>query len=326
MTFKAPLFPDSVTVKANILNDTIFTMSAWGLASYKDYIILRADIDNYMLHLYDKTSGKRVKSFAKIGRGPQEVLFINNFHVNENDGILTTFSQPERDILVFHLDSIIGNKEHYMDRVSLKGYNQMTFFEAYKCPQGFLLYGAKYVPYPEGHRLTLFSNDGKYISSYDEYPVSSSPRDSINKRDPWGQLLLCRTMSPDGTKFAEACQIGGILETFDINRNITHRTLTGYFKPHYYTEDNRKIFTKNTQFGFLYLQSSNRHLYALTYNGNHSFMPIREIQVFDWQGNPIKKYKTESHLLSICPDEKEGKMYALAKTISHEIILISFNL
>lgn len=326
MDFIPPIFTDTVCVKAKILNDTIFTKSAWGMASYKDYVVLSANIDDYLLHLYDKNSGLRVKSFAKLGRGPQEVIAIQNFHINEEQGILTAFSQAEKNISIFHLDSIIQNKKHFMDKISLKGYDKMTFFEAYKCHEGFLLYGAKCEPYPQGSRFTLLSEEGKYLVSYDQYPVKSYGKDSLNTRGEWGQLFLSRTMSPDGTKFAEATQIGLILETLNINRNIERICLKGYFKPHYYTEGNKKIFTSKTQYGALYLSSSNKYLYILSYDGDNTPNPIHDIQVFDWNGNPIKKYCIDCYLLNVCPDESKGKLYALAKTYSHELILVSFDL
>lgn len=320
--FQTLNFPDSIELKANVLNDTIFTRFAWGLSCYKDYIILNANMDDHFLHLYDKNSGTRIKSFAKLGRGPQEVLAINNFHINENEGILTAFSQPEKNIYIFYLDSILQNKEHYMEKISLKHQSQMVFFEAYKCPSGFLLYGTRCEPYPQGARFTLFSKQGELLFAFDQYPIKPL-KDSLNNRDEWGQLLLSRTLSPDGTKFAEATQIGYIIETLDIKTHIERSSLKGYFKPHYFQEKNKKIFTPKTQFGALYLSSSNKYLYVLSYNGSNTPNPIHDIQVFDWQGKPVKKYKTDYHLLNIYPDEENGKIYALAKTSAHELILIS---
>lgn len=327
ITFNAPVFPDSVVVKTEVLNDTLYTKTAWRLTSYKSYLILLANMDDCLFQVYDKTTGERVKSFGKIGRGPQEILPVSSFYINEEKGMLTSFNQSTKEVLVFYLDSILTEKEHIIHKISLDQYSGMTFLEALPTQNHFLLYGAKCEAYPEGARYTLFSEGGKYISNYDDYPLSSSPSDSIGKPLDWMNLSATRALSPDGTKLAEATRVGGILETFDITDKITPVTLKGYYKPHFYQDKNEQIFTPKTQFGFYYLSASNRYLYALSFNGSHSDLyPTSEMQVFDWQGNPVKKYKTDKLLLNVCADEKAGKIYALAQTPLKEFILISFNL
>ena len=327
ITFNAPVFPDSVVVKTEVVNDTLYTKTAWGLASYRNYLILLANMDDCLFQVYDKTTGERVRSFGQLGRGPQEILPVSSFYINDEKGILTSFNQSTKDVLVFHLDSIFSGKEHVMDKLNLSQYPGMTFLEALPARNHFLLYGVKCKVYPGGARYTLFAEDGKYISSYDDYPLSSSPSDSIDKPLDWMNLSTTRALSPDGTKLAEATRVGGILETFEVADKIAPMALKGYYKPHFYQDKNEQIFTPKTQFGFYYLSASNHYLYALSFNGSHSDLyPSSEMQVFDWQGNPVKKYKTDKLLLNVCADEKVGKIYALAQTPLKEFILISFNL
>lgn len=134
-------------------------------------------------------------------------------------------------------------------------------------------------------------------------------------------------MSPDGSKFAEGTRVGGILETFKIDNKIEPQILKGYYKPYFLRDKNEIIYTPKTQFGFYYLTSSNNYLYALSFNGgNCEEYPLCEMQVFDWEGNPIKKYKTNKPLLNVCIDEERGKVYALSQTPMKELYLITFNL
>ena len=120
-----------------------------------------------------------------------------------------------------------------MDKINIKRYEDMTFYSALRCDQGFLLHGGKCVVYPGGARLTLFTKDGQIIDAYDTYPVSSNPKDSIEAGEDWSWLGQCVALSPDGTKYAEATHVGGILETFQITDRIRSTLLRGYYKPHF---------------------------------------------------------------------------------------------
>ena len=326
MDFVPPVFADSVYVKSEVLNDTIFTKSAWGMASYKDYIILLANIDDFLFQIYDKKTGLRVKSFGKLGRAPQEILPTNNFYVSETKCILTSYSQSTREILVFHLDSIIPNREHFLDKISLNGCSDMTFFEVLPVHENFLLYGGKCAVYPGGARYTLFSRQGQYLGAYDKYPISSTS-DSIQKGSEWMDLGLTRTISPDGTKLAEATRVGGILEILEVTSQMKQTALKTFYQPHFYQDKGDQNYTPNTLFGFYYLNSSSQAIYALSFNGsNNEMLPSCDLQTFDWSGNPVKKYKTDKPLLNICVDEKAKKAYALSQTPMHELTLISFDL
>lgn len=326
LEFSPPVFKDSVYVKTEIFNDTIYTRMAWGMASYKDYIILLANIDECQFQLYNKETGERVKGFGRLGRGPQEILPVSNFHVNESRGILTSYFQAARQILVFHLDSIIQGKEHFMDKIQIQECTDMTFLEALPVHRNLLLYGGKCEAYPNGARFSFFSDRGEYLSAYDEYPVISTS-DSLLQASNWLDLNLTRTVSPDGRKFAEATRLGGIMEIFEVTDSIKPVALKGFYRPHFYLDNGRQIYTEKTQFGFYYLNSSDRAIYALSFNGaNSEMLPSCDLQMFDWLGNPVKKYKADKMLLNVCVDEKRHKAYALSQTPMRELILVSFDL
>lgn len=327
ITFEAPIFKDSVYTNPTLFSDTLLTNFAWGMASYKNYIILLAQIDDHMFHLYDKETGEKIKSFGKLGRGPQEILTVSAFSVNEQEETLISYCYSE-GIYIFHLDSVINDKAHFMDKINLDQYKRMIFYQAYKCHNGYFLYGRKMKDYQDGARFTLLSKQGKLVKTYNRYPINSYPTsDSINSCSDWINLSLLHSMSPDGSKFAEATQIGAIIETFYIKDKIEPHTLKGYYKPYFLKEKNKPVYTSKTQFGFYYLTSTNNYLYALSFNGsNQNTYPLCEMQVFDWTGNPIKKYKTNKPLLNVCVDEERGKVYALSQSPMKEFCLISFNL
>lgn len=91
-------------------------------------------------------------------------------------------------------------------------------------------------------------------------------------------------------------------------------------------EKNQPVYTQKTQFAFAALAATDNYLYALSLNGaNDLYLPVTDIQVFDWQGNPIKKYKTNQLLMRLCVDEANGKAYAIVYDNGDQN-LVSFNL
>ena len=326
ITFNAPVFPDSVEVKTTLLNDTIYTKYIADIGIYKDYLILFTPGEDYMFQLYDKKTGAKIKDFGELGRGPQQILKIDDISINSQHGILAAFHQATREIYCFYLDSVIQNQPHFMDKINIKHYEDMTFSSALGGMHGFLLCGGKCEVYPGGARLTLFAKDGQIMDTYDEYPFSSNPKDSIHAGENWRYLWNSHAISPDGSKYAEATEIGGILQTFQVNDKIRPMSLRGYYKPHFYTKKNQLVFTKKTQFGFYGLTASDKYLYALSHSGkNDSNLPEKDFQVFDWEGNPVKKYKTDQLLMRLCVDEANAKVYAIVYDNGTQN-LVSFNL
>ena len=326
ITFNAPVFPDSVEVKTTLLNDTIYTKYIADIGIYKDYLILFTPGEDCMFQLYDKKTGAKIKDFGELGRGPQQILKIDGISINSQCGTLTAFHQATREIYCFYLDSVIQNRSHFMDKINIKHYEDMTFSSALGCEHGFLLCGGKCEVYPGGARLTLFAKDGQIMDAYDKYPFSSNPQDSIHAGDDWRYLWNSHAISPDGSKYAEATELGGILQTFQVDDQIHLMSLRGYYKPHFYTKKNQLVFTKKSQFGFYGLTASDKYLYALSHSGKNDFnLPEKDFQVFDWQGNPIKKYKTDQLLMRLCVDEANAKVYAIAFD-NYEYHLVSFNL
>ena len=187
--FNAPIFPDSVEVKTTLLNDTIYTKLVLGIGIYKDYLVLSTPGEDYMFQLYDAETGTKIKEFGRLGRGPQEIFNVFGFSINPRHGTLTAFHQESRNIYCFYLDSVIQNQPHFMDKINIKHYADMTFHTAFRCAQGFLLYGEKCMVYPGGARLTLFSEDGNIVNAYDKYPVSANPQDSVEAHEDWDWLL-----------------------------------------------------------------------------------------------------------------------------------------
>ena len=317
LSYEVPNFKDSVTTKATVINDTIYTRGSFKIFSYKDYLILFTPMDEYVFQLFNKETGQWIKNFGEVGRGPDQVLKLFDSSLNEEEGILTSFSQGPKEICVFYLDSVIHDKKHFLDKISLKKYDKMTFNHAYKCKNGFLLESGKCEVYPESRRFSLFSEKGELTATYDQYPFNSRPAsDSINNSLDWNYLRPKKTFSPNGSKLAEASEIGGILQILHIGKSIEPHAIKGFYKPHFAMKDHHVEFTSQTRLWTFSVSSSNHYIYVLPHKSNTFYDQTysQDILVFDWEGNPVRKYKTDQNIVAVCADEEKEKLYILSHT------------
>lgn len=317
LTYEALNFKDSATIKATVINDTIYTHGSSKIFSYKDYLVLFTPMDEYMFQLFNKETGQWIKNFGEVGRGPDQVLKLFDISINEDEGILTSFIQGSREICVFYLDSVIHDKKHFLDKISLKKYEKMTFTHAYKYKNGFLLESGKCKAYPESTRFSIFSEKGELTATYDQYPFNSRPAsDSVNNSFDWKYLRPKTTFCPDGSKLAEASEIGVVLQILHIGKSIESRVIKGFYKPHFAMKNHNVEFTSKTRLWTSSVSSSNHHIYVLPHRSNTFYDQTygRDIHVFDWEGNAVRKYKTDQNIVNVCADEEKGKLYILSHT------------
>jgi len=187
----------------------------------------------------------------------------------------------------------------------------MTFTHAYKCKNGFLLGREKCEAYPGNRRFFLFFEKGELTAAtYDQYPFNSRPAsDSVNNSLDWIYLRPKTTFFPDRSKLAEASEIGGILQILHIGKSIESHAIKGFYKPDFAMKDDYNIvFTSKTRQWTTSVSSSNQHIYVLPHRSNTFYDQTynRDIHVFDWEGNAIRKYKTNQNIVRVCTDEEKG--------------------
>ena len=98
---------------------------------YKDYLIVLNFIDDKFIHIYDKNTGRHIKSVLSQGRGPGEVLRCRTFSLNKNAGKISFYNDEDDKYTGLFIDSVFinDNESKYIEHKYASG-KVFEIFEA----------------------------------------------------------------------------------------------------------------------------------------------------------------------------------------------------
>jgi hypothetical protein len=243
--------------------------------------------------------------FGETGEGPggflqaSDIIPIDGNHI----GI---YDVQKRLIYNFNIDSIIHENKHYMPAVLM---NHITAFSPIQIDR---LSENKFVAVsigaPELSRFILVDENGEIISYEGKLPPKKSEQtsDIVHAFAYWGRI----TTNPEEQKVAVCTNYAGMIQIYDCSANKAGLIKEHNFFPVDYSE-NAGNFAVNSQtrWGYLSLDSNNKHIFALysglnqVKNPDASFAKSNIIHVFDWYGNPVVQLIVDRQLSQICVDE-----------------------
>ena len=77
------------------------------LCATKDYLVACNNQGTPLIELYDIKSGKNVKNFMLLGRGPLELLAVGDMYYGSKDNMLYVTDPMNPKLLGFKLDNIV---------------------------------------------------------------------------------------------------------------------------------------------------------------------------------------------------------------------------
>lgn len=322
LTFVEPVFPDTIGLKGKVLVDSFIMGACVDINCYQDVLLVCGYTggEEEYVHLFEKETGRHIKSILPKGRGAGEALTVPHLDIETQTGTAFFYDYVGRRLHHFQIDSIIKHT-NVTDYLFSCNYTYMG--QVFKTPKGFA--GIRGLRKKDGRIPRLFLIEQDTISNeYYQHPsVHISGKYGIVSSYIYANYCI----SPNGNKIASASTYGAILEIFDITSGLRLDTIKGFVRPVYSVDKNGflKILPKETTWGFLDICATNNYIYAI-YCGGTDLQKRNEIAVFDWKGNEICLYKTDYLLECICVDEKTNKLYATSWNATDEKIIIEFEL
>lgn len=281
----------------------IFRVEETEMLIKDDLLILKNRINNDMFMFYKLPELKLIRSFGKMGQGPGEFTYPS------------LVSTEERNRLFYMIEDSRG-RINYLDHENkicelpfklpdfLSGETQAHFLNDHE-----LVYAASI---PKGKAIFYANYSGGQVVGKQVYDLSFS-----SKHRNWGAYLGCFAASRKKDRLVYVYKYFKRLVFLNLAAN-TIRTVefagagpapgdaVSMMRPEHVTH-------------YWKLCAGEKYIY-LSYSGRTPLQVMQEnknsngyifIEQFDWNGNPIRKFKLD-HWGYFCVDEKNNKLYMLS--------------
>ncbi len=305
------LFPEDIQLSQkkeyNINEDSLAIIE--GLTCDGENLIVYDFHSGESYTLFDEKSGEYIAHFGRIGQGPTEILIGSYGYLFRK--CFTVFSDQSRAVMKYNLDSLRNGKT---DATLLTRYDipDMQVSRLITIDDStFVGMGT----YKSRYQYFLFNKHNKVLScGADVYNAADSAFEKYTKfLSNQGDLV----MHPRKKVFASSLNFSSNIDFFEIANHKIHlikslRLGNPIFKPvnggrFFYVDS-----TEDTQTGYIHLSATANYVYALYSDKklDGSYRKSNVVLVFDWEGNPVKKYVLDKDAHYIAVDDEQKSMFA----------------
>lgn len=306
----------------------VMARSCRALLDFDEYLLVAANMDGYVFHLYPKAGGEKI-SVGRVGRGPNELVQVTDVR-KYGDREFYAYDAHAGKMLWYHIDSVaLGNANPYrVESVSVPD-RFTTVYSVFGFGDGMRLYDGA-VGLNSGLPLTRFAwvdGDGRVTESYAEYPAAADTTTMA-----WLYTVEPKLMavSPDGEKMVVANAVfGAIMEMFDIGKGKIKRSATRYLIEPVIEFDEKSLRPKaGSDFvaGFADVCAADEAIYTLYYGEKITGYPRNKIVVFDWNGEVKHVYDTGCFNDHIAYDRKENCVYTVSLQEDGRLLILKYRL
>lgn len=267
-------------------------------------------------------SGIYLRSFGRQGQGPNEMLSPWQIFIDPaNKNNFWIF-----DLALYRLTEFSLNGKENNKFITFKGgmpYSPILLKNGLIESPGFSL--------TKG-RLAVYDTSGKMLKIIGEIPPGKKENVPVPVHQVAFQSVL--KVKPDGSLLVLAVRYADMLEIYKPDGTLVKRVHGPVNKNPIYNVDLvngspvMAIDTKNSIIGYTDIALTNNYIYALfsgrTINEYHQKAPYgNHVHVFNWKGEILKVYKTDSDLLTIAVSNDENRLYAVQDYPKVSIVVYS---
>lgn len=303
--------------------------SPYGLALYDTLLVWIDPYDDKHLSLFDIRNGNQIHRFGFIGKGPGEMLMWpsgrkyqqNYFHIYDNQ---------QKQILVFPIADIANDSE-YRPQISYK-FDEITTVSTVVQINDSLFIGEN------SHSDSIYAlvdNKKSIIFTGHNHPEDNKKNiSSIVKSIAYQGHFY---QNPDDNTLLVHIGINGVvIDILKIENNIiVRKDILKYvlpkYKPFHVNGMSSALMDDDSIIGCCDVSVTGDFIYILyadkteVNEGNKSNSRCSDfILVFDWNGQPVKYYKSDIDLYQICVSDDNHAMYGV--TMNPEAELVKFTL
>lgn len=273
---------------------------------YKDWlIIVKSGTDNAVDIINPKTKEK-IECFRR-GRGPNEILNIGSTQLIGNR--LEVFDVSQQILYSLDISATLQNKQQTVFEKSSMNEGQSKTntvrpYSVYRYGDASVVAGL----FDDGTWYASIDRNGNILGSVPVENFKSTEALSVLERSSMFTSSFF-SMRPDNKKGVCSTICGGIFSIFDADSNVIRETgrkiwfepkvtksnVERLLSPKHEQDDIRGFCSACSDMHYIYLLFSGKKLS----NSDDPSFQCRHLLVYDWDGNPVRRYELEKDVCSI---------------------------
>lgn len=208
--YKAPTFLQKYNAKVQIINNEYLFRYAHQPQIFDSMLIIGDMSANDNICIFNRNNGNLIKSFGKIGNGPEELTTPVTYSIDKTNGYLYINDYSRKNIVQYNLKEIKNGQNIKTSFIKLseevEDRNRIIFIkDSLFISDGF------------NDRLALITPN-KIIKTSTNSPNIHNKFEFDKDWFAFTQLYTCMAASPNGKRFVSATIIGGVLEIYNIEK------------------------------------------------------------------------------------------------------------
>ena len=273
----------------------------------REYYAITHYKDSTMLTLVNTRTNKFLKGCPK-GRGPNEFLSAEILSIQNG---------------VLFINDANSEKVYEIDIEKCFDSNNITYTvveNPYPLVRGYIsnkyIVGKPMIESDSVARFVLYNRLNKKLDLYYQFPKWMDNFDNFRKFTADFQTRI--SLHPENIGFVTSDIQGGFLSIWRIvdDKIVLHKDFIFHLPKIFFSKNNMAISEKDNKMGFSRTSVSKKYIFG-SYIGatsdeskkNHS--GTEHLLVFDWDGNPVKRYILPLKMNIRCYNEKENAIYGL---------------
>lgn len=283
-------------------SDTLFFSSMYEMLNAENLLIISDPDPEYNLKIVNLITGQ-ARGFCKRGRGPYEMKApISTFSLDSKNRLL--YVTDNFNYYSFSLDSLKRKVDAPLSYIEIKN-NGGNFLHSTYAYGGYVVGGSF------ENKISTMNIENYKIEQKYNYHNGPLVEQAFFYNHPNKNKCVY---------FQSKSAIMGLVEYDKGEVDLNEKSWWSTEEKEVVSEKIRKTEpSKNPKNGFITSAVSSKYIYTL-YSGkilkgknSEAFMDYftsNMVYVFDWKGNPIKKYKLDREVSSIAIDDKDEILYA----------------
>ena len=312
---------EKVELTGNVLSFDEEIMNPYHLMVRDSLLLTLNQKTEKICHVFNLNTKKKVGERIMVGQGPNDM--IHPFFIEAEESLML-YAPMTSSVFRFSLDEFV--KDTPLRPLSKKKLSESYFFGELSLlnDEWVGVSGRPDAP------CYVFDSEGNKLRTLGEYPIGPENYSELEKVDAYNGILATNSKN----RVAVCRMFTDLIDFYDDAGRLLKRL---HGPEQFYTrfiEFNDGMVMGSQPDGKYYRDAfyspfgTNSHLFVL-FNGKFVNKPghnllAEDILVFDWEGNPVRRYSLDKGVSRIFVDVKKRKIYGISNSPEYHIVEFNY--